>query len=322
MSDHLPQRADELALYLRVLCATSSERRWLDVRWRAPGQTMRRRFIAVERVRQAESLIASRSRHGDVYIGVAPRTRNDHGGRASLAAGHLAWVESDSPRTEELLASFPHPPSMLIASGTPGHVQAYWALDRRCDAPELERLNRRLAYALAGDGGCCDAARVLRPPGTLNYKHDPPKPVRMLDFAAGVPVSFKQLSLALPADPDPVAWRPRPRRARLGRTRLDRQLLAIPAVDYVRALTSLEPNREGKIPCPFHEDRNPSLQLYADGGFYCFGSGCRRGGSIFDFAGHLWGIDPRGAAFLELRERLAITFALDGLGRTLHTAHR
>jgi hypothetical protein len=276
---------------------------------------MRRRFLAADRSRQAERLIASCARRGDVYVGVALRSTDTHGGRRAIGASHLAWLESDNPRSASLLESFPYPPSMLVASGTPGHLQAYWTLDRRCDVDELERLNRRLAYALAGDPGCTDAARILRPPGTLNHKHDPPLPVRLLAFNAGVPVGVEHLHAALPADPDPVTWRPAPKRPRTGRTHLDRELLAIPAADYARVLTSLEPNREGKIRCPFHEDTSPSLQLYPDGGFYCFGSGCRRGGSIFDFAGHLWGIDPRGVAFLELRERLAIEFALDAVGR-------
>jgi CHC2 zinc finger len=312
MNPHAPSPAEQLRLYLRILCATSATDRWLDVRWRVPAHPMRRRFIAAQQPRLAERLIDSRARHGDVYVGVALRNSDSHGGRASVPAAHLAWIESDNPRSAALLESFPYPPSMLIASGTPGHLQAYWTLDRRCDAPELERLNRRLACALAADPGCTDAARILRPPGTLNHKHAPPRPVILLRFNASVPVALEQLDGALPADPDPPVWRPAPRHGgRVGRTVLDRKLLAIPAAEYARVLASRKPNGEGKILCPFHEDSHPSLQLYPDGGFYCFGSGCRRGGSIFDFAGYMWGIDPRGAAFLQLRERLAIAFALN-----------
>jgi hypothetical protein len=311
MSDQALSAAEQLQLYLRVLCATSAQAQWVDVRWRAAPQPMRRRFIATQRPRQAEHLIASRARQADVYVGVALRDSATHGGRAAIGASHLAWLESDNPRSASLLQRFPHPPSLLVASGTPGHLQAYWSLNRRCAVQELESLNRRLAISLAGDSGSTDAARILRPPGTLNHKHDPPRPVTLLRFNTGLPVTVEQLQASLPRDPDPVTWHPAPRPARTGRTRLDRELLAIPAVEYARVLTSLEPNREGKILCPFHRDSNPSLQLYPDGGFYCFGSSCRRGGSIFDFAGHLWGIDPRGVAFVELRERLAIEFALD-----------
>jgi len=52
-----------------------------------------------------------------------------------------------------------------------------------------------------------------------------------------------------------------------------------------------------------HDDHTPSLQLY-DHGWYCFGA-CRTGGSIYDFAALLYGLDTRGRQFRELRQRLA-----------------
>jgi hypothetical protein len=91
---------------------------------------------------------------------------------------------------------------------------------------------------------------------------------------------------------------------RSGRNEIDRALLAIPAADYVRMLTGRSPNRAGKITCPFHDDRTPSLQLYRDGTWYCYGA-CRAGGSVYDFASRWWGIDTKGPSFLELRDRLA-----------------
>jgi len=40
-----------------------------------------------------------------------------------------------------------------------------------------------------------------------------------------------------------------------------------------------------KICCPFHEDNSPSLQVYDDGGWKCFG--CGLFGDVLDFVGHL-----------------------------------
>jgi DNA primase len=58
--------------------------------------------------------------------------------------------------------------------------------------------------------------------------------------------------------------------------------------------------------CPFHaggEERTPSLHVYPnDRGWACFG--CGRGGTIVDFGAHLYGIEPRGGGFHELRRRL------------------
>lgn len=53
------------------------------------------------------------------------------------------------------------------------------------------------------------------------------------------------------------------------------------------------PNRAGYICCPFHNERTPSLKLYPDGGWHCFG--CGKGGSSIDFVMGLYGLDFRQA---------------------------
>jgi hypothetical protein len=277
---------------------------------------MHRRFLPAEETFRAAVLLASLAARCDVYVGAALRDSDRYGGRTSISSSHVVWLESDHALTAERLRGFASQPSILIASGTPGHVQAYWKLDRPHPSSAVEAINRRLAYALAGDSGCADIARILRPPGTLNHKHAPPRPVTLLALRAQHTVGLQELASLLPRDPDPPTFRASSReRRRAGRSALDRTLLAIPAPEYVRVLAELVPDREGKVLCPFHEDTSPSLQLYPDGGFYCFGSGCRRGGTIYDFAGHLWGIDPRGVGFLELRERLACRFSLHAVER-------
>ncbi len=270
---------------------------------------MRRRFIPARQTEAAARLLSLLADRNDVYVGVALRDQRGHGGRAAVSALQLAYVDCDA-RSAPRVASFAHRSSMLIASGTPGHVQAYWFLDRSYPPAEVERCNRRLALALAGDPACTDAARILRPPGTFNHKHSPPRPVTLLALREHARYTLAELSHGLPADKRPRSTASSSLGPRRGRTPLDRQLLAIPAAEYVRVLAGRHPNREGKVVCPFHRDRDPSLQLYGDGGFYCFGSGCNAGGTIFDFAGRLWGITPRGAGFIELRERLICEFGL------------
>jgi CHC2 zinc finger len=98
------------------------------------------------------------------------------------------------------------------------------------------------------------------------------------------------------------AWRPV--------NALDARLRAIPAAEYARVLAGVEPDRGGKVRCPFHHpDRTPSLQLYDDGSWYCFG--CRRGGSIYQFAGLLWNVGHTRRSPLELRHALAEVFPGD-----------
>ena len=308
MSTDQPDPHETLSAYLVVLLGPAPAGRFLDLRWRTVSGTMRRRFLPASTSPDALArVVAHMGARGDVYVGVALRDGDTHGGRAAIGAMHVAYVESDSPTTLARLAAFPLPASMVIGSGTPGHLHVYWQLDHPYPTSEVETVNRRLALALDGDPTCADAARILRPPGTLNHKHDPPARVERLALRRDARYPLAALAALLGEDPCPVPARERqPRRERATG---HRGLLAIPAVEYARVLTGRVPNREGKILCPFHDDHDPSLQLYPDGGFYCFGSGCRAGGSIFDFAGRVWGITPRGAGFIELRRRLTDLFS-------------
>lgn len=68
------------------------------------------------------------------------------------------------------------------------------------------------------------------------------------------------------------------------------------------------PNRAGYICCPFHSERTPSLKLFPDGGWKCFG--CGKGGSSIDFVMELFNLDFRQAAV-----RLDLDFSLNLTGR-------
>lgn len=80
--------------------------------------------------------------------------------------------------------------------------------------------------------------------------------------------------------------------------------MAISPRVYVERLTGAAVGRDGKVRCPFHEDRTPSLHVYEDPqrGWLCFG--CARGGTIYDLAALVWQRDTRGSHFLALRREL------------------
>jgi len=195
---------------------------------------------------------------------------------------------------------------MIITSGTPGHAHAYWMLTAPVSVCRLEQANRCLAHHLGADLASSDAARILRPPASWNHKHAPPAPVKLVELA---PTRQYEIGLLTDGLEDPQAARPnaRPLPRHSGRTEIDRRLLAIPATDYVQKLTSRTADRAGKIQCPFHDDQTPSLQLYEDGTWYCFGA-CRAGGSVYDFASRLWRMETKGPSFVQLRRRLAREF--------------
>ena len=132
------------------------------------------------------------------------------------------------------------------------------------------------------------------------------------------------------ADPDPVEWH---RRARVGRrwgTRpsalrpsrvtsrsskpsrgddersRDDPIADVPPPIYFAALADCDvPATGGMVRCPVHDDRTPSCRVYAEPerGWYCHG--CHIGGSVYDLAATLWGLETRGDEFRLLRARIA-----------------
>ena len=300
---------DPWLAYLRLLAGDGPAGRYFDIRWfhRSRGAGMERIFVPALRTDLAASLIERHAPERDLYVGVALRTTDGFGGRQAIDGSHLAYIECDTRSAAAALAEFPYPATMAIASGTPGHLHAYWRLDRRESNAAIESANRQLAAHLGGDLASVDIARILRPPGTLNHKHRPPRPVRLLAHQPGARHALAQLTTGL-ADPEPAPERPATRVAG-PRDQLDARLRAIAAPEYALVLAGARADRAGKIACPFHDDSNPSLQLYDGGTFYCFG--CRRGGSIYDFAAALWHLHPRGPGFIALRRRLAERFHLD-----------
>jgi RepB DNA-primase from phage plasmid len=260
--------------------------------------------------------IARLGRSEHVWVGVLPRrphpkTGELGGTREHVAAARVLWVDCDSGERSfplERLRAFNPPAHMVVASG--GGYHAYWLLRERIeDLGRLREANERLARALGGDPQSADAARILRPPGTFNFKakYPRPRPVE-LRFAAAHP---------LPMLEDIVGALPRSAAGRrevgaLPRTRGLDPLQRIAPRIYFHALIGAEPDRAGKVSCPLpdHDDPGPSCHVYEAPaqGWYCFG--CGRGGDIYELAGRLWGLRREGREFVELRDLLRKRFAV------------
>jgi len=250
----------------------------------------------------AVEMIGRLGRSADTYIAAAPRRRR-HGGREAIERVHVLYVDCDSEAAIEALERFSPPPAIVVGSGSGRH--AYWPLWPPASPDEAERANRRIAHALEADLAATDAARILRPPGTFNFKSGEPVPVTVKRLVIEVS-TLEEVAGHLP-DPEPN--RPAPRRLTPPLVaRGDDPLLAIVPPMYVELLTGREVGRDGKARCPFHADggeRTPSLHAYPtpEEGWTCFG-GCG-GGSIIDLGALLYGIQPRGRGYHEVRRRLA-----------------
>lgn len=320
--------------YLRMLAGPVDGRagHWIDIRWPQPSNVsgMGHDYLPADRLPDAIPLIEGLGQRIDVYIGVALHDRRAGDG-SSVSRSHLAWADLDRDDAQSVIDTFPHQPTMLVASGSEGRRHAYWLLDGYVPIDDVMTANRKLAGAFAykdpetGEplrdpkngqllGGDISAGTsrvsMLRPPGTYNYKHNPRRPVQIVELAGSRVYNLAQLVDGL-ADPKP----PRPPYVptlgpvtgiRLENPSIEQAHTALRTLDareWMPRLTRVELNAGGFMSCPFHEDSTASLKAYPNGSWFCFG--CQQGGSIFDFASKLAGVSTRGVEFVELRARLA-----------------
>ena len=298
-------------LFLTAIARDHRRGELIELRYRLDdGQRMGQLFDRPSDPRGLATRAIALSARTDVYVGCAPRTRR-RGGRDSVKRSFLLWADCDGEGAVAAMRRFDPQPSIVIASGTASNCHAYWPLTRPVCRDEVERANRRLAHALGADPASADAARILRVPATWNHKHQPPTPVDPLRLDPTRRLAAADVVGGL-ADP-PAPPRPASVGARDARRDVD-PLLAIAPDVYVSRLLGVEVPRHRKVPCPFHEDRHPSLHVYdtPERGWYCFGA-CRRGGTIYDLAAPLYGYTLRGEDFVRLRDELRRLFGIEAM---------
>lgn len=231
-----------MSRYLAALFAEARPATLVEVRWRA-GDGMRQRFVPAADLGGVAREIAGLAAIYDVYVGVLPRWRS--GGRRAdvVGDGRTVWVDLDRPDALRVLEAVKPVPVLVVASGGAGHAHAYWGLRRAVPPRVIERANARLAFALGGDLRAWDAARILRPPGTVNRKNG--TAVELLHDAAST-ASLGELVGGLS---DPPGWR-LPTARRQGSAE---GVLAVAPAVYVERLTGQRVGRSRKVRCPLHD---------------------------------------------------------------------
>jgi hypothetical protein len=181
----------------------------VEVRHKLPGegQPMRRAFYAD--LKEAARNAIMFGRREEVYVGAAPR-RGEEGTKAGVSRLLAIWADLDAKgshtresRTEQLIKLLLQP-SIVVWTGGGWHV--YFLLEKPADGPEelqrAELVMRRLAAGLASDP-VHDRSRILRVPGTYNWKYGEPRAVVMERFDVDLRYGLEQLEEmvgALPGD--------------------------------------------------------------------------------------------------------------------------
>jgi len=115
--------------------------------------------------------ISNQPQGSDIYW--TPLTfHTDQSRKAINAKDKVGVLYVDMDRTdinyEDCFVIVPKPNFIWETSGN--RWQAIWLLEDTIQLSTQQEVNRRLAYHLKADTGAWDAARVLRVPGSVNYK--------------------------------------------------------------------------------------------------------------------------------------------------------
>jgi hypothetical protein len=113
----------------------------------------------------------------NIYVAANPlRPGSRKRTKESIASVRHLYIEIDmdgDARLAALRASVAVPPPTSILSTSPGKYQVLWRVEG-FDFVRQEQMLKLLAIAFGGDPACTDCNRVLRIPGFLNRKYDPP----------------------------------------------------------------------------------------------------------------------------------------------------
>jgi hypothetical protein len=167
-----------IAAQLAAIVGGEPASSFVEVRPLAPGggAAPGRAFVPVDRRGEVAQLVADLAPHANVLLGAAPRTRRGDGTAASVARVWSLWADIDDRGALERARTFRPFPAVVIFTGS-GGAHLWWPLRSPLRPADARRANRRLARALGADMASTDAARVLRPAGSLNHKHEPARRV-------------------------------------------------------------------------------------------------------------------------------------------------
>jgi hypothetical protein len=168
---------DALHGYLEAITGDEPGQSMLEVRpmLLGGGAAPERCWVPVDQLAEVERCVRLLAPQRQVYLGVAPRVRRA-GTADAVERVWTLWADLDTEDAIKRLRTFRPLPSIVVRSGS-GGAHAYWPLSEPLPPAWAQRANRRLALGLAADINATDAARILRPPGTLNHKRTPPVPV-------------------------------------------------------------------------------------------------------------------------------------------------
>ncbi len=123
----------------------------------------------------------AKNKDRNIFYGVGSRAGG--GSSANIKEIAFLWADLDfknyadgENEARHRLGLFPIRPSIVILSG--GGLQAFWCLASAVEpSDKIVCILKGIASELGSDKNVCDTARIMRMPGTINTKYDPPRDV-------------------------------------------------------------------------------------------------------------------------------------------------
>jgi len=113
---------------------------------------------------------------GDLYW--CPNVfQGPHRRRELVSQGKFLYADLDAVNPEEIDE---HLRPTIAWKSSEHRYQALWKLEEPLKTNQLEEINRRLTYTIQADKSGWDLTQVLRIPGTMNYKYQPPEKGELL----------------------------------------------------------------------------------------------------------------------------------------------
>lgn len=130
-----------------------------------------REFLA----QHAELTSFARQTHANIYFGVCPRVRKGDSHDDSIETVRCVWCDIDQVTAKTADKRWRDSgvpcPSLVVGSGS--GIHGYWLLERELQMPEERlRFTAMLPHFYRSFGGdhVQNLSRILRPPGTMNFK--------------------------------------------------------------------------------------------------------------------------------------------------------
>lgn len=177
--------------FFETLFEHKIDSQWLELRAFDPQMQKALSSLWIQDIHdpQIESFIADHVEH-NIFFSVTSKTTQKRT-TAAFGAAYFLWADLDNC-TPAQYPAFGFPPTIIVNSGHGLH--AYWRLIEPCSDGALVSQTTKAIGKIMGGDSVFDVVRILRIPGTHNYKYgDPPLPVEIVYYHPDVQYSILDL---------------------------------------------------------------------------------------------------------------------------------